>query len=203
MALTNNTKFRRKKLTINKKVNGSIDTAGGFPVQLNVTSAFPGYAALTDAEFKVMTDADYNTRLSAFYAYVQTLYPFFSTADVLNAASGTDSVLCPLDNTASPTPTVLNVDALMAPVGGSTTDNHLEWGITLSDAVTQDTPYYFDIDIKDKNFNFIRTETVFGIILSGQIGHYAGPGEVYYIAEADDLMVQPLNLTAKIETVQF
>ena len=202
MALTNNTKFRRRKLTINKKINGSIDTAGGFPVTVLITNAFPGYPALSDTEFQTLSDADYNTRLTAFYAHVQTLYPFWTPQTALNVSSGTDAVLCPIDNSASPVPVVQSVSAAFEPVNGGTLDDHLTWDIVLTEVVTQDTPYYFEVDLFDKNSNFLRTETVFGVILSGQSSHLATT-ERYYIPEASDPAIGPLSATAKIATVQF
>jgi hypothetical protein len=91
----------------------------------------------------------------------------------------------------------------MTPMQGGTYDDHLEWGITVQDPVTQDTSYYFDVDLRDRNNNFIRTETVFGVILAGQTTHFASNSEKYYIPEGGDPSTAPLIPQAKIATVQF
>jgi hypothetical protein len=200
MALTNNTKLRKKTLTITKKINGSLVTVGGFPLTVSILNAFTSFAAITVEQFRTMNDADYLTRVNAFYTNLEAIYPFWNRSTVLNAYEETNAILCPLDNTAAPVLTVTSIYSSMTPVGSATTDNHLEWGINLDSVVSQDTPYFFDIEIYDKNNNLLRVETVFGIVLAGTDSHFSGLSS-YYISEADNNFYQPLRPVELLETV--
>jgi hypothetical protein len=203
MALTNNTGYRQKKLIINKKENGSLVTTGGFPIVMYITNGFPGHASLTDAEFRVMTDAAYNARLTAFYAHIQSIYPFFKIADALNPASGIDAASCPINNsTPANNPATTVTAGLDIPAGGTVAD-HLRWSIKLQRPVTIATGYTFQITIRDKSNNMLRTETVTGIIPAGSDTHLSTPAEKYYISEASNPALTPLILTASLATVAF
>lgn len=202
MALTNNTKFRRVELTINKKVNGSLESSVDFPKVHSITDLFGAFPAITEAALMSLTDAAYSARLTAFYDFLEQGYPFFLRNQVLNAASGTDAVLCPLDNSAAPVIGVTSFGAGMAPMNSSTYDNYLEWDIVIDQPAPQDIPYYFDVNLTDKNANIFRTERVHGIIPAGQTSHASGNLSIY-IPEADDTMYAPVNAVAIQGTVDL
>jgi hypothetical protein len=98
MAWVNNGKFRRKALYV---------TIGGASVAYNFYASFT-YDAVTypeifsDTQFSRMSDGDYNTRLAAFYAYLETQLSL--TAGDLStyvwsegqAPNGTNVNSCPL-----------------------------------------------------------------------------------------------------------
>jgi hypothetical protein len=202
MALTNNNKLRYKNLTIVKKVNGSVVTTDGFPLTISFLDAFSNFSSISVEVFQVMTNENYLQRLNSFYTHLETIYPFWLRSSLLNENEETNAIMCPLDNSLGPEPIFSNVFSSMAPANGGTTDNYLEWGINLTTNATADVPYFFDIDIYDKNDNIIRTETVFGIISKGNTSHYSGFNS-FYISEADDMSLQPLRTTEKPESVVF
>ena len=171
MALTNNTKFRNTILTIIKKVNGAVDTTGGFPLQVSILSAFTGYAAITEANFLVLNDTDYTLRLNAFYTYLEGAYPFFSRNSALNASNGIDAVSCPLTNIAPP---VLTVTGYKGNLSSSGSEMYLTWDIQLDGAARQDTPFSFVVVIFNAQMVQIATRQVTGIIQTG-VNNYNSP----------------------------
>jgi len=85
---------RATKLTIHRKVDG-IDITG-YPVTFDLLSALPGnsnYPAITAADMRKLTDAEYTSRRSAFITMAanQTGY----TADITGSVV-TDTVTCPV-----------------------------------------------------------------------------------------------------------
>jgi hypothetical protein len=196
MALTNNTKYRNKKITITKKLNGSLVTEGGFPLTISLLSAFTGYPALTETQFLELTDAAYTTRLNAFYTHLEATYSFYNRNTVQNPTSGTDAVSCPLDNSPAPVISVISIGGFLV-AGPDLTSNYLGWTITIDQVAPIPISYFFDIAIKDKHGNLIRTETVNGIILAGLNEHSASDNNIaYYIAEADNASLTPLFIEA-------
>lgn len=69
MAYENNGIERSLKVEVTKKVGGNV--ALGYPKTYDGQGAFPGYAALTDTEFRRLSDAEFTTRYNDFVAYVQ------------------------------------------------------------------------------------------------------------------------------------
>jgi len=67
---------RCKTLTIDKKLAGG-DSLPGYPKDYNILLAFTGpggsYAAITETNFKRLTEANYILRLNAFKSYVQSV----------------------------------------------------------------------------------------------------------------------------------
>lgn len=201
MALTNNTKFRRVTLTINKKVNGVLQTTGGFPVTVSILNGFTDpataqvYPLLTSEQFSLLSDPQYNTRLTAFYNHLENTYPFFQRTSVLNVSSGTDAVVCPLNNTPSPSlPTISSINLDMITVTAAGTPSYLAWVIVISEPATVDLNYKFDVRFTDSMSNIVRTITVTGIIPAGitSIDSYSALGEATYIMEADTTSNGPL-----------
>jgi hypothetical protein len=203
MALTNNTKFRRSTLTITKKVNGEVVTTGGFPLVVSILPGFTDpstttvYPTITANDFAVLTDGAYNARLLGFYNYLESVHPFFVRASVSNVSSGTNATVCPLSNAPSPTITFAG-DPIIGgePLSGGTLDDHLTWTVSLIEPAPQDVFYYFDVRLKDRNSNIIRTISVNGTIRQGRITHdsYADDGHAVYLPEAYDNLMAPISL---------
>jgi hypothetical protein len=200
MALTNNTKYRRITLTINKKVNGSVVTSGGFPKTHSIMDAFGSYTSLTLQQLQTITDAAFNLRLNDFYAFLEGLYFFFNRSFVLNAPSGTDAVLCPLDNSPSPVIQVVSVEAELLPVFGGSVNNYLVWSIIVAQPVTIDTPYQFRVLLTDEWNNPIRYEICYGIIKANQSSNYSNQDNFStYIPEAD--LYGPVNVVVDFDSI--
>lgn len=203
MALTNNTKFRRTTLTINKKVNGALVTTGGFPVTVSVLDSFTDpatsqvYAALTGEQFSLLSDPQYNARLTAFYNHLENTYSFFQRTSVQNTASGTDAVLCPLNNTVPAQPVISSINLEMIAISSSGLPNHLAWTIAISAPSTVDLNYNFNVEFKDTLNQTVRAITVTGIMPAGvtALDSYSSNGEAIYIIEADTTQHGPLNPT--------
>lgn len=202
MALTNNTKFRRSTLTINKKVNGVLQTSGGFPVTVSILNGFTDpatsqvYPTLTNEQFSLLSDPQYNTRLTAFYNYLENLYPFFQRTSVLNVSSGTDAVVCPLNNSPAPTlPTISSIFLSMLGISASGTSSYLGWVLSISEASTVDLNYSFQVEFKDNLNQTVRAVTVVGIIPAGitTLDSYSANGEAIYIIEVDTTQNGPLT----------
>jgi hypothetical protein len=97
MAYINNGNYRAKTLTVNKTINSV--SISGYPKTYNITDAFSTYDALTDEEFQRLSNEDYNTRLAAFYAYVNSedgceanTYAYAEGEEPF----GEDATLCPI-----------------------------------------------------------------------------------------------------------
>jgi hypothetical protein len=195
MALTNNTKFRRVDLVINKKVNGSLQTTGGWPKQHAITQAFATYPAITQTVLATMTESEYGFRLNAFYSHLESIYPFFDRSAVQNSPSGTDAVLCPLDNSPAPAQQVIippTLEFLISPMGGY----QLVWQVSLALPAVTDTSFYFNAHILDKSGNLVRIETLYGIIRQGTTTHnsFVNDGVFILIPEGFDPMYAPLSV---------
>ena len=79
----------------------------GYPKNYDGRLAFPGYAAITDTEAAQLTTVQYNARLAAFQAYVESLEAGFdSSTDMTNASTATDLATCPPPPTTTTTTTV-------------------------------------------------------------------------------------------------
>jgi hypothetical protein len=195
MALTNNTKFRRVNFTINKKVNGSLQTSGGFPKQHAVTEAFGAFAAITDQQLEVLTEADYTTRLNGFYDFLEQTYSFYNRSQNLVPASGTDATLCPLSNAATPVYTINEPPQLGFFEDGNGGYN-LVWSVETNDVVVQDVSYFFDANILDKNANLIRTERLYGIVRQGRGTHSSqvDDGHYIYVPEGQNPLLTPISV---------
>lgn len=102
--LANNGGYRRTQFVFEKIINGSPVFTGGFPINVSILDAFAEVPAITEAEFVLLTDAQYQGRLSQFYSYLALQYPFFDPlvhipllSEPLVNSHGTDTVSCPLD----------------------------------------------------------------------------------------------------------
>lgn len=197
MSLTNNGKFRRYRLTVNKKINGSLQTTDGFPKIHELLDSFGSYPAITISQFEVLSDANYNFRLNSFYDFLETTYSFFTRNSVLNASNATDQVLCPLDNTATPTVNIASdpqgsFQLLMGDQGQ--TISNLVWSIEIDSVAQQDISYSFSLNIRDKNNNILRNQIAYGIIRQGNTTHdsFAEDGDFIYFPEGEDSSLAPL-----------
>jgi hypothetical protein len=94
MAIVNTGDFRNKVITISKTVNG--ESVAGFPKNYNITNAFGSYSALTDSQFAILSDVDYNTRLSDLFIFIDSdnTEIQMSEVNILNSSTGTDTNLC-------------------------------------------------------------------------------------------------------------
>lgn len=204
MAVTNNGKYRRLSLTINRKLNGSLVTTDGFPKVHNITDSFGSFAAITTANLELLPDGQYNTRLNAFYAHLESLYNFFDRSNVLNPSNGTDAVACPLDNSVPEGIIVTSYGASLAPVTSSMDSDHIEWSIFVSSPVTQDTPYEFQVAIKDRVGNTLRIEYLSGIIGIGQYGHVSINHDLFiYVPEVYNPSYSPISLETVPNSLQI
>jgi hypothetical protein len=174
-----------------------LQTTGGFPKIHEIIDAFGTYPAITTANLEVLTDANYTTRLNAFYDFLETTYSFFSRGAVLNASSGTDQVLCPLNNTAAPVISLASSPQMtLEPLFAAQADVYLTWFIQIDTVAPQDISYGFDMNIRDKNNNLLRTERLYGTIRQGNLTHdsYSDDGHYIYIPEADIPGLTPIIL---------
>lgn len=195
MALTNNSKYRRIELTLTKKVNGSLQTAEGFPITVSLLPAFTDpatatvYPLITSLEFSQLTDGAYTARLNAFYNYLENTYSFFLRTVVSNLSNGTDIRVCPLDNTAAPAlPSVVAITFELLALAFGSPAAALVWYISLSESSTLDLNYSFQIQIKDSLGNLLRTELANGIIPAGTVGYngYLVDGDYLHLFEMED-----------------
>jgi hypothetical protein len=92
--------YRKRYFVIQKKVNGVAVTESPFPLTLDILAAFTGQPVLTQEQFGLLTDSQYQTRLTAFYGYVAATYPQTGFTTSLGASletTGEDLLLCPAD----------------------------------------------------------------------------------------------------------
>lgn len=98
MAYVNNGDYRCKVLTVDKMLDGV--SIPGYPKNYNITTSFPGFSSLTDEEFQRLSDVDYQTRLSAFFSYVDNTEDDIDSANYSYAEGqepfGTNATLCPI-----------------------------------------------------------------------------------------------------------
>ena len=111
---------RSLTFTVTKTIGGEVQV--GYPKEYDGRLAFPGYAALSDSEAQKLTDIEFDTRLNAFYAYVQSVEPGWNpVTDMTNEAEVTDEVACPPPPTTTTTTTVATTTTTTAPVTTTTT----------------------------------------------------------------------------------
>lgn len=68
----------------------------GYPIPYDGRLAFPGYAAITDEAARRLSTADFNSRLNAFLAYIESVESGFdSTTDFTNSSTQVDTGTCP------------------------------------------------------------------------------------------------------------
>ena len=102
MAYVNNGTARSLTITVNKTIGGVQQI--GYPKVYNGELAFLSYSALTTAEFKQLTNSEYNTRLAAFKSYVESIEAGIDVDnDATNSATKTDLVSCPVPPTTTTT----------------------------------------------------------------------------------------------------
>jgi len=183
MALTNNTDYRKKTITITKKVNGSMVTTGGFPITVSILSAFGAFPAIDVDAIRTMTSTDYNTRLNGFYDYLELTYPFWTRGTVLNNAFGTDAITCPLDNTPPSLPAVTEFGSSIQTSGS---DVLVTWFVQLAEISTQDVNFQMTVLITDAQGIVVKGEFVVGIIPAETL-RYDNPSPLL-IPEANGLV---------------
>lgn len=213
MALTNNTKFRRSTLTITKRVNGVVDTAGGFPLTVSILNGFTDpatatvYATITSQDFSTLTDAAYNARLTAFYNYLENQYSFFNRNSVINVANGTDAVVCPLNNTVALIPGIQSIQLDFIALTGTLEPSSLAWTIFLEAGATVDLNYSFMVQVNDSGGNALKQILVSGIIPAGVTSYnsYTVDGRAIYIEEAESPTFTPVavNVVPGSESLSF
>lgn len=100
----NNGKYRRSIFQLRKFIDSIESYTGGFPVFVNIKNSFAEYSDLTDEAFLSLSNVEYQTRLSAFYAYMSLMHPLFNPSlhiPLLSNAAvnshGIDSDACPID----------------------------------------------------------------------------------------------------------
>jgi len=96
MAYVNTGDKRSLKLTLTKTVGGAIII--GYPKTYDGQLSWgnPSYPALTDTQFKQLTDSQYAARKSAFLSYVESVEAGFdSGTDITNVSIVTDETACP------------------------------------------------------------------------------------------------------------
>jgi len=69
MALINNGYKRGSKVIVEKYINDVL--ASGYPKTYDALLSFPGYNALTQAQFAELSLSAFNDRMNAFQAYVE------------------------------------------------------------------------------------------------------------------------------------
>ena len=85
---------RSLTFTLTKTVGGV--TQVGYPKTYDGRLAFPGYAAISDTTAAQLTESQYNARLAAFQAYVESIEAGFdSSTDMANASIASDIGTCP------------------------------------------------------------------------------------------------------------
>lgn len=95
---------RSLTFTLTKTVGGV--TQVGYPKTYDGRLAFPGYAAINDTEAAQLTTVQYNTRIAAFQAYVESLEAGFEAdTDMTNTSTVTDLAACPPPPTTTTTTT--------------------------------------------------------------------------------------------------
>lgn len=109
MAYVNTGVKRSLTFTVTKKIGGTVQV--GYPRSYDGRLSFPGYSAITDDQAKKLTDTEFNTRLSAFHSYVNSIEAGLDVDnDATNDAVVTDESACPpppttTTTTAAPTTT--------------------------------------------------------------------------------------------------
>lgn len=97
--------YRRSEFRFEKFLNNEPVYSDGFPLTVSILAPFAEYPSLTEEEFSRLTESQYQTRLSAFYQYLQLTYPFFTNAMIPDAqdqginSNGTNTNLCSIDLT--------------------------------------------------------------------------------------------------------
>jgi len=111
---------RSLTFTVTKTVGGvQVPGTGG---TYDGRQAFLTYAALTDVEAQQLTDTQYNTRLAAYLAFVESMEPGFdSGTDLTNAATVVDLVTCPPPPTTTTTTAAVTTTTTTAAVTTTTT----------------------------------------------------------------------------------
>ena len=102
--IVNNGGYRRTQFVFEKFINGSPVFTGGFPVNVSILGGFAQVPAVTEDEFVLLSESQYQTRLSQFYSYLALQYAFFDPlvhipplSQPLVNSHGTDTVSCPID----------------------------------------------------------------------------------------------------------
>ena len=111
---------RSLSFSLTKTVGGA--TQVGYPKNYDGRLAFPGYAAINDTEAAQLTESQYNARLAAFQAYVESVEAGFDAAtDMTNTSTSVDLATCPPPVTTTTTTTAAVTTTTTAPVTTTTT----------------------------------------------------------------------------------
>lgn len=193
--LVNNGEFRNRILTVQKRVNNVVTETFVF----NILNAFGSFSAITETQFATMNNSNYTTRMNAFLTYVEGIVADFNRNMISNQPNGTDTSSCPLPGEDPVTVIVTNWGGGMEPLMGGTLDDHLTWGLTLSGPAPRDIPYSFDVLLKDRNGNAMRTESCYGTVEAGKTFHNSADDNVgIYVPEVYDSMLGPNIIVERI-----
>jgi hypothetical protein len=83
MTLINNGKYRKTDFTIAKKINGEYVSNSQFPKTYSILNSFSAFPAITEEQFKLMSDVNYTDRLNEFYNFLESENEIFDR-DFLN-----------------------------------------------------------------------------------------------------------------------
>jgi len=102
-----NGKYRRKTFVLDK-VDSEGSSILGYPKTYSITSSFTvgeiTFPALTNAQFARLSEDEYNTRLAAFYAYVDANNDGCDSENSVETGygpTGVDAVSCPIGEPAA------------------------------------------------------------------------------------------------------
>ncbi len=120
MAWVNTGEERSLTFTITKTIGGVIQV--GYPKEYDGRLAFLTYSAITDTEAQQLSTSQYNTRLAAFVAYVESIEAGFDgDTDFTNDATNTDLTACPPPPTTTTTTTPPTTTTTTAAITTTTT----------------------------------------------------------------------------------
>jgi hypothetical protein len=91
--------YRHTILTIRKYAGSEEQTQAPYPLVLDIRMTFGSFMAIDAQQFRLLTDTQYNQRLTAFYNWIAQTYPDNGLNATLGAglpASGYDLTICPI-----------------------------------------------------------------------------------------------------------
>jgi len=106
MSYQNTGGYRCTTCTVDK-TDSAGNSLAGYPKQYLITDAIPNtsYVAITVDDLRIMSDTEYQNRLTAFYNYIETEESGLdANAAVASGYEpyGTDTTLCPISVTVDP-----------------------------------------------------------------------------------------------------
>lgn len=89
-----NGKYRTTEVAIKRFINGVETPGDGFPMTEKIGQPFGIFVETSDTSLMELTDLEYNSRVTAFKAFLISKYPFLSDPSFVNPSAGTDETLC-------------------------------------------------------------------------------------------------------------